>query len=437
MVTPSDAGDRDMRVRWFRAALAVSFLATLGLSHALWVADRRFPVVPVLEGLPQPGHFAGLALLGLVAAALIAVALAPPSAPSITKWSAGIVVAIGILWAFLDQMRWQPYFITFMLATACLMVREMRVMAIPTHRLSSLAPFQLAIAATYIWSGVHKLNFHYLQHGGLWLLGPALRRIDFIVPAPLLTLTALGTALTETALGFMLLGPRTRRIAVLGLTAMHIGIMLRIGPLGGSSNSVVWPWNVFMVAALWLLMWPRDMGERFDSSLRSPGSVRPWPLRIMWIASFILFVLGPALNFVNAWDDLTSFQLYAAKQPYVRISYAPEHRAKLEEFGLRDVEVVPGRVDLTRWSGRELNAVPLIEPRVLERIGSELARAAPEANLRMQIAGPPALFTGKRRFAVWAFPPPDYRKEDVTASSRIDWRDPHEPVKPARRKPDR
>ena len=38
-----------------------------------------------------------------------------------------------------------------------------------------------------------------------------------------------------------------------------------LGPFGRASNSVVWPWNVVVVAALWTLLWPRDPSARFDT----------------------------------------------------------------------------------------------------------------------------------------------------------------------------
>ena len=48
-----DGTDR-RRLRWFRALLAGCFLCSLALSPLLWLTRRDYPLVPLLDGLPQP-----------------------------------------------------------------------------------------------------------------------------------------------------------------------------------------------------------------------------------------------------------------------------------------------------------------------------------------------------------------------------------------------
>jgi hypothetical protein len=75
----------------------------------------------------------------------------------------------------------------------------------------------------------------------------------------------------------------------------------------------------------------------------------------------------------------------------------------------------PGQVNLAKWSLHELNAAPVLEERVLLRLGQTLARRAPNADIRLLVASPPALTTGNRTVKFFAFPPPLLEPVDVTA----------------------
>lgn len=405
----AEDGGLERELRWFRAALGLCFLATLLVSHRAWLSSGRdYPLVPVIDGLPQPPYPLDWLLLGAMAAALLGMSFARRPAPYLA-----VVLAVSGVWMVLDQTRWQPYLLTYLAGTACLLLGELPSVRAAAPPLGwHMAPFQLSLAATWAYSGLHKFNLLYVERQFPMLVGPLVTRLGVAQSqvARVMFWPGLASAALEAGLGLALLWPRTRRLAVVGLTLMHAFIMLLLGPLGHSINSVVWPWNAAVVAALWLLFWPRAASDRFDGFVRGwwlrlrgrGGQPAPPPLRLAWLAAIVFFALLPVLSFARMWDASLSFQMYAAKQQIVRIHYRPEQRATLPPAALRG-ERGPGEVDLHRWAMREMNIVPVLETRVVTRIGRQVARRAPDADVRVVIGGPPALLTGRREYRAFVY----------------------------------
>jgi hypothetical protein len=413
----------ERELRWVRAALGLCFLATLLVSYRAWLSSGRdYPLVPVIDGLPQPPYPLDWLLFGGMVAALLGMSFAPRPAPYLVA-----VLAIPGVWMVLDQTRWQPYLLTYLAGAACLLLGErpsVRAPGDPPARWH-MAPYQLSLCAVYFYSGVHKLNLRWIVGSFPSWINPITDRLG-IDPAAVPRVMFAGGILAaagEAALGLALLWPRTRRPAVVGLTLMHVYIMLALTHQGLAGNTVVWPWNVAVVASLWLLFWPRGAGARLDGfiqawwrGLRSRGAgMPPRPLRLLWVGVIVLFGVLPALSFAEAWPASLSFQLYAGKQRGVRIYYRPDQRATIPPAALR-AERRPGEVDLHLWAMREMNVVPVMETRVVTRIGRELARRAPDAEVRMTIAGPPALLTGRRQYRAFVFRGPNRVPHEVPAT---------------------
>ena len=400
----------ERELRWFRAALGLCFLATLLVSYRAWLSSgRAYPLVPVIDGLPQPPYPLDWLLFGGMVAALLGMSFARRPAPYLVA-----ALAIPAVWMVLDQVRWQPYLLTYLAGAACLLLGErpsVRAPGDPPARWH-LAPYQLSLCAVYFYSGVHKLNLRWIVGSFPSWINPITDRLG-IDPAALPRVMFAGgvlAAVGEAALGLALLWPRTRRPAVVGLTLMHVYIMLYLTHSGLAGNTVVWPWNVAVVASLWLLFWPRGAGARLDGFIRAwwrglrrrVTEAPPRPLRLLWAGVIVLFGVLPALSFAQAWPASLSFQLYASKQRGVRIYYRPDQRAAIPPAALRG-ERRPGEIDLHRWAMREMNVVPVMETHVVTRIGRELARRAPHAEIRVTIAGPPALLTARREYRAFVF----------------------------------
>jgi hypothetical protein len=408
------ADDVGHLLRWFRMALGLCFLSALLLSHRGWLSSGRdYPLVPVVDGLPQPPFPVDWALFVAMTAALLGMSFARRPRPYLVA-----VLAITGVWVILDQNRWQPYLLAYVAGTACLLVGEMPGVRGPAASPARwhMAPFQLALCATWAYAGLHKLNVTYLEQYLPRMMGPVVPLLG-VEPgevARVLFWPGLASAVLEMTMGLALLWPRTRRVGVVALTLMHVFLMLLLGPLGRSINRVVWPWNVAAVAALCLLFWPRSAGDRFDGFVRAwwlrlrgrGGEPAPRALRLAWWAAILFFVLLPPLSFVRMWDALLSAHLYSGKERGAWIMYAPEQRAALPAWAVR-TERSAGQVNLIRWSMGELRLYPVLEPRVAKRIGREVARRAPGADVRLVIGEPPAILTGERRFRTFVFRGPD------------------------------
>lgn len=386
---------------WLRAVLALCFLATLLLSPRLWLtAGRDYPLAPIAEGLPQIAYPFDLCLFGAMAVALLGMAFAPRPRP----WLIAVLV-ISAVWLVLDQTRWQPYILTYLTGTVCLLLGQLRSVRTSATEIAyrHMAPFQILLCATWTYSGLHKLNQRYLDvdfPAFVWPIRSALKVSPADAPA-FLFWPGIASGVFEAGLGLALLSPRTRRPAVIGLTLMHVFIMLMLVPFG-QRNTVVWPWNVAVVAALWILFWPQH-----EWRLRLLGDrTMPRPLAAACVVAFILFGILPALSFVDRWPASLSFQMYSGKQRHVSICVPHDQRAALPAAALR-AERSAGEVSLLLWAMREMNVTPVMDTRVALQIGRSLAMNAPGTDVRVLIGESPDLLTGKRITRTFVITPPE------------------------------
>ncbi|HET7461908.1 MAG TPA: hypothetical protein VFJ82_11700 [Longimicrobium sp.] len=408
--------------------LGLAFLASLAVSYPLWVGSRDYPLVPLIPGLHLPSPL-DTVLFGAMCLALLGAAVL-----SRPRRFLQAVLAIAAVWAVLDQSRWQPYFAWYLTAAACLLLAEGRAAAQGSKHGAAwaLAPVQLLTCCMYLYSGLHKLNFHYLHTDFILTARPLLGWLH-VAPASLaggaVWGLAIASALAELGLGILLMVPRGRRVAVIGLTAMHAFILLMIGPLGTGWNRVVWPWNVAAVAAVWLLFWPAAPYERFrafvrawwrreDGNRRGAAAGLPRAQRIAWVAVLVLFGAMPALSFMGLWPASLSFQLYAGKERIALLYYDAKQPHALPPAALA-ASRAPGEVNLLAWSQAELNAAPVLDDRVLLGIGRSLARRSPTGLVGLLIASPPALTTGERTTRFFVFRGPALEPVDASAEYTV------------------
>jgi len=416
-------------VRAFRAIAGLAFLASLALSYPLWVGSRDYPLVPLIPGLQLPAPLDAV-LFGAMCLALLGAALLPRPNRFLVA-----VPAIGVVWAVLDQSRWQPYLAWYLTAAVCLLLAERSPTASGMKQAAewALAPVQLLTCCMYVYSGLHKLNHHYLTTDFILTVRPLLGWLHVTpstLPAGAVHGAALASALAELGLGALLMAPRGRRAAVIGLTAIHAFILLMIGPLGAGWNRVVWPWNVAAVAALWLLFWPAAPYERLRAFVRAwwkrdgagkrgAAAAVPRPQRLAWNAVLVLFGAMPALSFVGLWPASLSFRLYAGKERIALIYYDAKQPGALPPAALA-ASRAPGEVNLLAWSQAELNAAPVMDDRVLLGIGRSLARRSPAGVVGLLIASEPALLTGRRTTRFFVFRGPALEPVDASAEYTVE-----------------
>ncbi len=122
----------------------------------------------------------------------------------------------------------------------------------------------------------------------------------------------------EFATGVGLLFQRSRKVALFAAIAMHILILMVLGPFGRQFNPVIWPWNLAMIA----------------------------------------FGLLPALSLFNLWDDYLSSAMYTGNINdggiYLSDDAFEQLPAAIQKYAL---EEGPNLSSLTinDWSFDELN----------------------------------------------------------------------------------
>jgi hypothetical protein len=305
LTVPTFIGAKDFlfdvapRVVWVKWLLVAGLLSGLLLSPQLWViAGRSYPFCPIVSGLPNLDYpfdcFWYLILVSLLIAVLV------QARPRATLIAFLVLSAILTLW---DQTRWQPWFYQYFCLGVLLCPYPWKLPSSDVTRAAVvLDACRVIVAATYFWSGLHKVNTAFVRFTFPWMVGPLLGPLPEPIAA-LLSKAGLVAALLEACIGIALLTRRFRTIAIIAAVSMHGFILLALGPLVLNRNSVVWPWNIVM--ALLVIVLFRRTNERVFPDMLWPR----WNL-IHW-AALVLFGIMPVFNFADRWDAYLSAELYS------------------------------------------------------------------------------------------------------------------------------
>lgn len=363
--------------------LAASFL----LAPGIWLERPFFTPIPIAGALnPVPPPF-DLAVFVALLALLGAILLATRPRRLIFAWA--LLFTLRTFW---DQATWQPFFLMFaflLFATALVTWDEHE----PDRDLSSavLNTGRFTVVAIYIWSGLSKLSYGFVQSVLPVLLGA----VGISLPTELIAPVGLLFPLGEIAIGLGLLWPRTRPLALGAAILMHAFILLALGPFGLNYNRVVWPWNMAMVAILLVLF-------RGASDVRAHAILlnRGFPLHVAAVA---LFGVLPGLSYLGLWPTYLSFRLYSEQYHQATISMTQTVQLKLpprtrQEVILASADDYDAHLDLMHWSEHELGAFIPPEPRVFRAVARRVcALADAPLDVRLIIAAPADRWTGEMR----------------------------------------
>ncbi len=345
------------RILWTRIVIASCFFIALVLSKHVWITSRHFPLIPVVSGLPQipyPFDYACLAAL-----AVLLVFIASSSAPKIYLLS--FLTLLAVL-ALLDQCRWQPWAYQYSLMLAALAVFYWKGGKTSDEN-AALNICRLIVASIYFYSGLQKLNPTFAAHVFPHLLGnkgtvaTALVRVLAIIPA-----------LAEASIGMGLATKRFRNLAVLAAIVMHLFILTKYGPFGYNYNTVVWPWNLAMIAFDVILFWKTDFS--FAEVLwRNPFAFQK--------AILVLVLIMPFFSFFGWWDSYPSWSLYSGNVDGANIFCSDAVAAKLPGYLQKYITHIgsnKNRLDMRDWTMGELNVPGYPESRVYRLIAADVCR---------------------------------------------------------------
>ncbi len=220
---------------------------------------------------------------------------------------------------------------------------------------------RLLIGATYFYSGLQKMNRHFAAVGLLGILGPRAAHL------PMLHLWAWIIAALEMAIAAALFTRRWRNLAVLAAMGMH-GFILFCCVVILHWNSVIWPWNIAMMALVPLLFWNTDF------SVAEVLWRNPMPLQKVVL---VLFGILPLLSFFGWWDSYLSASLYSANVPEARVLFRGAVRDQLPKPVARYAKQLPAAtymLNVVTWSMGELNVPPYPAMRVYRALGAEVCK---------------------------------------------------------------
>ena len=357
------------RCALLRITVIVGLLAGFALSPKLWLSSRLYPVTPVWSFFKAPNPPVDRLLLLTIAVLLILFTIAPRHEIGAAALALLLVIALQ------DQSRWQPWFYQYALMFLAIAVAGRE------HPESALHTCRLIVAATYFWSGIAKLNPNFFNAVFPSFFSPFLGTVP-----PILSHLAFLAPIVECGAGIGLLTRRFRSQALFCAAGMHGFILLAIGPLGSRFNTVVWPWNLAMIAILLVLFW---------------GPVEKPLLRDILVPQkiiVVLFALMPALSLVNLWDHYLSSSLYSGNRTSGLIYFNDRVFDRLPEAiqdYVSDEGPNRGSLDINDWSLGELNVPSYPEPRIYKNVGRLICRyGAQDSGIELVVREQLSLFRG-------------------------------------------
>jgi hypothetical protein len=357
---PSDVVDvAASRLFWLKTTVVLAFCIGLSMSSALWIGPRSYPLAPVSSMLPVIDGIAARAMY-VALFVLAAICLVAPK----PQWLIAAFLAVMAAFCLMDQTRWQPWVFQYSFLLAVMALYSWNGGdAAGAKRTLNIA--RLIVAATYIYSGLQKLNPNFMENDFPWLVQPITR----VLPASAWLLHGLGMAapFVQVAFGVGLLTRRFRRASLIAAVAMHLFILAMFGPFGLDWNNIVWPWTAAMAI--------------FDILLFSDTPDYSWR-EILWgrhdpchVAAVVLFAMLPGLSFFNLWDSYLSAALYSGNLTEAQVYLSDTGKASLPAaIASRLVHTSPDTnvLNLQQWAIEDLNVTPYPEIRVYRAIARDL-----------------------------------------------------------------
>jgi hypothetical protein len=342
------------RLQLIKLTVLIGLFISILMSHNLWAGDRWFPKTTFIQdyfGVPYPYDYIQLAVLII----LIAFAfMHQKKLPTI------LLIVFCIYLCFDDQNRLQPWFYNYVLILFVLLFYKHRVDE-PNNYTTVFISLQLLIALVYIFSGIQKMNAAFVPDTFQWMISS----FDTILSKRQLGLiTRFGYAIPyfEFGVGILLLVKPLRFIIVPLVVLMHILILILLGPVGQSYNTVVWPWNIIMIALVLLLFADVKQERFFDISFLFKG--------VSFYIVMTLMLIFPVFSLNNQYDSYLSSSLYSSNLNDCQLVLSNKAYEQLPP-DLRNYCVTSDShhvLYIKRWCADELNVPCVPEYRIFKTV---------------------------------------------------------------------
>ena len=343
------------RVFWLKAMIVSVFCVGLVMSSRLWIGPRTYPLSPVLSFPPSSIYPIDLFLYAALFVLGGAILVSPRPQKFIFSF-----LGIVIVFCLLDQTRWQPWVFQygFLLAALALFSWDSDDIG---GRERTLNVARLIVATTYIFSGLQKLNLHFINVDFPWIVEPITNA--FPAARGLLYVLGIGAPFIQIGFGVGLLTRKYRRVSLILAVSMHAFILAMFGPFGQNWNNIIWPWTAAM-AGLDLLLFTGK--QKFSVRDIFWGNRHPYHVCVL-----VLFAILPFLSFFNLWDSYLSSALYSGNLTEATIYATGKGRDSLPaSIRAYLVHTSPNTnvLNIRRWAIEDLNVTPYPETRVYKKI---------------------------------------------------------------------
>jgi hypothetical protein len=342
------------RLQLIKLTVLIGMLTSVLLSHQLWAGDRWFPKTTFIQdyfGVPYPYDYIQLGVLIL----LILFAFSTQK-----KWPTVLLILFSVYLCFDDQTRLQPWFYNYILILFVLLFYRYRVDE-PNNYTTVFISLQLLVALIYIFSGIQKMNVHFVPDTFEWMISA----FDNILSKRQLgIITKFGYVIPylEISIGILLLVRQARFIIVPVVILMHVLILIMLGPTGKAYNSVVWPWNIIMIVLV-LLLFAHVKKERFfDIAFLFKG--------LSFYIVMTLMAIFPIFSLNNQYDSYLSSSLYSSNLNNCQLLLSDKAYNNLppyiQKFCSKKDSV--NALNIKHWCSDELNVPCVPEYRIFKNV---------------------------------------------------------------------
>jgi hypothetical protein len=340
----------ESRLNWVYRVLLLAVIGTLILASKVWITDRNFPLVPLFGWIPSiPSPLDKIIYYVLVVLCIYQVV----SLENLKTRK--ILTGIYISLLLLDQMRWQPYNVHYMLML-------IGFLYYPARSEELLNVFRFMLITFFIWTGIQDFNqvFADKVYPQVWSKNLA-EKFPYSMEG-YITGSGYLFALLHILAGIGLLIQRFRKISMFLGIFIHLFLFYGADPFGSNVNLVAPLYNLISAVFCFILF--------YDASFDFKALF--WSKKFRYQQVCVIFFAGlPILSFLGIYDRMQSFNMYSGKGWYAKIYVTEALVEKLPEGMKRYVDRPFGSepyIETTYWAWKELKVSPYNEKRVYVRL---------------------------------------------------------------------
>lgn len=347
----------NQRIRFLLLFLNACTLLGIVMSWKLWSGSRLFPDTPLFDFASTLSNNWDLGIL-----ALLMLSIASSLVIRRSRIPIFLIVLSLLALIALDVHRMQVWVFHFLMAYGIFLSFP----KVYGEEEEGLAPvvsgLQILTLSMYLWTGINKLNPNFFDYVAAYIAAPLSHQFTSIVYFDEIVMMA-----PFFGLAFIpgLIFPLTRKWTILTIVIYHGIAIFLVGFFSYNENSIIIPWNLFILASVFLLFYQK-------------GGMQPNFFRFHAKANIsipiMLAGLFPLLSYFDSYPFNLSWDVYSGRIPYesvripsLEVDYIPQEiDAYATSYG--------GHVyiDTYTWCMKETNVPPFGHPWANESVELEL-----------------------------------------------------------------